>query len=57
MGAFGTIWDSGEAAGPILAGVLIASLSYPPAFALIAAFMAATALLFLVAVKDPAQEG
>ncbi len=57
MGVFGTIWDSGEAAGPILAGVLIASLSYPPAFALIAAFMAAMAFLFLVAVKDPARGG
>ncbi|MBI4588225.1 MAG: MFS transporter [Candidatus Rokubacteria bacterium] len=53
MGVFGTIWDSGEAAGPILAGVLIASLSYPPAFGLIAALMAAMAVLFLVAVKDP----
>lgn len=53
MGVFGTIWDSGEAAGPILAGFLIASLSYPPAFGLIAAFMALMALLFLVAVKDP----
>ncbi len=57
MGVFGTIWDSGEAAGPILAGFLIASLSYPPAFGLIAAFMAAMALLFLVAVKDPARAG
>lgn len=53
MGVFGTIWDSGEAAGPILAGFLIASLSYPPAFGLIAAFMALMALLFLAAVKDP----
>jgi MFS family permease len=53
MGVFGTIWDSGEAAGPILAGFLIASFSYPPAFSLVAAFMAAVALLFLVAVKDP----
>jgi len=53
MGVFGTIWDSGEATGPILAGVLIASFSYPPAFAVIAAFMAAMALVFLVAVKDP----
>ncbi len=51
--AFGTIWDSGEAAGPILAGFLIASLSYTPAFGLIAAFMAAMALLFLMMVKDP----
>jgi len=48
MGVFGTIWDSGEAAGPILAGFLIASLSYGPAFGLIAAFMAAMALLFLL---------
>ncbi|MFQ5521866.1 MAG: MFS transporter [Candidatus Methylomirabilia bacterium] len=53
MGVFGTIWDSGEAGGPILAGFLIASLSYPPAFGLIAAFMAAMAVLFLVAVRDP----
>jgi len=53
MGIFGTIWDSGEAAGPILAGFLIASLSYTPAFGLIAAFMAAMALLFLTMVKDP----
>lgn len=53
MGVFGTIWDSGEAAGPILAGMLIASLAYRPAFGLIAALMAAMALFFLVAVKDP----
>ena len=55
MGVFGTIWDSGEAAGPILAGFLIASLSYTPAFGLIAAFMAAMALLFLTMVKDPSR--
>ncbi len=53
MGVFGTIWDCGEAAGPILAGFLIASLSYTPTFGLIAAFMAAMALLFLMWVKDP----
>src|SRR5207244_13189004 len=53
MGVFGTIWYRGEAAGPILAGFLIASLSYAPAFGLIAAFMAAMALLFLMMVKDP----
>ncbi len=53
MGVFGTIWDSGEATGPILAGFLIASLSYRPAFSVIAALMAAMAVLFLVAVKDP----
>jgi len=53
MGVFGTIWDCGEAAGPIMAGFLIASLSYAPAFGLIAIFMAAIAVLFLVAVRDP----
>ncbi len=53
MGVFGTIWDSGEAAGPILAGFLIASLSYVPAFGLIAVLMMLMALLFLVAVRDP----
>src|SRR2546428_4412121 len=43
MGVFGTIWDSGEAAGPLLPGFLIPSPSYAPAFRLIAAFMPATA--------------
>lgn len=54
MGMFGTIWDSGEAAGPILARflLLIASFSYQPAFG-IATLMVAMAPLFLVAVKDP----
>jgi len=53
MGVFGTIWDSGEALGPILAGMLIASFAYRPAFGLLAALMAASAVVFLLAVKDP----
>jgi MFS family permease len=53
MGVFGTIWDAGEAAGPILAGLMIASLSYTPAFTLIAALMAVVALIFAVFVRDP----
>ncbi len=53
MGVFGTIWDSGEAAGPIMAGFLIAALSYGAAFSMIAVLMAAMAVLFLVLVKDP----
>ena len=36
-----------------LNGFLIASLSYTPAFGLIAAFMATMALLFLTMVNDP----
>ena len=53
MGVFGTIWDCGEAGGPILAGLLISALFYPAAFALIAAFMAAVACFFMVTVSDP----
>ncbi|MBI3626403.1 MAG: MFS transporter [Candidatus Rokubacteria bacterium] len=53
MGVFGTIWDSGEATGPILAGFLIASWSYRPAFGVIAALMGVMAVVFLVTVKDP----
>lgn len=53
MGIFGTIWDTGEASGPILAGFLIASLGYAPAFTLIALLMAAAALIFAVSVRDP----
>jgi len=54
MGVFGTIWDTGEASGPILAGVLIAAFGYPSAFAMIAAFMGLAAVIFALAVKDPA---
>jgi MFS family permease len=53
MGVFGTIWDTGEALGPILAGLLIASLGYSPAFAAIASLMAVAALTFAVFVRDP----
>jgi len=48
MGVFGTIWDVGEAAGPILAGVLIGSFGYRPAFDITAAATAALALAFAV---------
>lgn len=53
MGVFGTIWDSGEALGPILAGVLIASFSYSYAFSIIAVIMAIVALVFLLSVHEP----
>jgi MFS family permease len=51
MGVFGTIWDIGEAAGPILAGVLIGQIGYGLAFDAIAAIMAAVALVFAVRVR------
>jgi MFS family permease len=53
MGVFGTIWDSGEAAGPILAGFLIASLSFFNGFFIISGLMALAAVIFAIAIKDP----
>ncbi len=53
MGVFGTIWDSGEAAGPILAGFLVASLSYFKGFLIISALMAVGAVVFALTIKDP----
>jgi len=53
MGVFGTIWDSGEAVGPVLAGILVAQAGYGVAFGAIAAGLALVALLFALAVPDP----
>lgn len=53
MGVFGTIWDTGEAVGPILAGFLIASISYFNGFLVISGLMAFAAVIFAVTVKDP----
>jgi MFS family permease len=53
MGVFGTVFDFGEAAGPIVAGFLIGGLGYAATFDVIAAAtVAATAVLMLV-VRDP----
>ena len=46
MGVFGTIWDVGEAAGPIVAGILIGQIGYVAAFDVIAVVIAAAALAF-----------
>ncbi len=51
MGAFGTIWDIGEAAGPIIAGLLIGQLGYRPAFDTMAAITAVVALAFALRVR------
>jgi len=53
MGVFGTIWDSGEAAGPILAGFLIASLSYFNGFLIISGLLVLAATVFAFTIKDP----
>jgi len=51
MGVFGTIWDVGEAAGPILAGIFIGQIGYQPAFDVIAAIIAAVAVAFAVRIR------
>jgi MFS family permease len=51
MGVFGTIWDVGEAAGPILVGILIGQIGYAPAFDAIAVVIAAVALAFAARVR------
>lgn len=51
MGMQGTIMDIGHASGPLLAGLLIANLSYPTAFAIIAGMQLTAAGVFWLAMK------
>ncbi len=51
MGMQGTIMDIGHASGPLLAGVLIARMSYVEAFLVIAGIQLVAALVFWVAIK------
>src|SRR5215469_4507494 len=51
MGVFGTIWDIGEAAGPILAGILIGQIGYEGAFDVIAAIIAMVAAAFAARIR------
>jgi MFS family permease len=53
MGVFGTIWDVGEAAGPIAAGILIARLGYATTFDVLAAVTVVAALVFALTVRAP----
>jgi MFS family permease len=59
MGVFGTVFDFGEAAGPIAAGFLIGSVGYAATFdVMAAAIVAATvALAFLVRTRQPGSAG
>lgn len=57
MGVFGTIWDIGEASGPIIAGILIAALSsYFLSFSIIASAVLLLALIFAFGVEDPTRK-
>lgn len=51
LGMQGTIMDIGHASGPLLAGLLIANLSYSQAFAIIAGIQLAAAGVFWVTMK------
>src|SRR5947207_2574210 len=53
MGVFGTIWDVGEAAGPIIAGFLIVSLGYASTFDTLALVTVAVSIGVVVLVRDP----
>src|SRR5256712_2280723 len=53
MGAFGTIWDIGEAAGPMIAGFLIGGLGYAATFDVLAGITAAVTVGLMVLVRDP----
>ncbi|MEX2127892.1 MAG: MFS transporter [Xanthobacteraceae bacterium] len=59
MGVFGTVFDFGEAAGPIVAGFLIGSLGYAATFDVLAAatLAATTALFFMVREPEPISAG
>jgi len=52
MGMQGTIMDIGHASGPLLAGVLIARMSYAGAFMVIAGIQLAAALVFWLTMRN-----
>jgi DHA1 family multidrug resistance protein-like MFS transporter len=52
MGVFGTIWDIGEAAGPMIAGFLIGDLGYTSTFDVLAAVIALAAVGLMVLGRD-----
>src|SRR6266853_3725941 len=53
MGVFGTIWDIGEAAGPIIAGFLIGGLGYASTFDALALLTVAVSISVMFLVRDP----
>jgi MFS transporter, DHA1 family, multidrug resistance protein len=53
MGVFGTIWDIGEAAGPIIAGFLIVRLGYASTFDTLSLLTVAVSIGVVMLVRDP----
>jgi MFS family permease len=52
MGMQGTIGDIGHASGPLLAGILIANMSYAGAFTIIASLQVAAAMMFWLTMRN-----
>ncbi|HHT9124603.1 MAG TPA: MFS transporter [Candidatus Brocadiia bacterium] len=52
MGTFGTIFDIGHASGPILAGLLLAHLSYQHSFIIIASILVLASFVFIFTVHE-----
>jgi DHA1 family multidrug resistance protein-like MFS transporter len=52
MGMQGTIGDIGHASGPLLAGILIANMSYAGAFTVIASLQIAAAMMFWLTMRN-----
>ncbi len=60
LGVFGTIWDIGEASGPIIAGAIIFTVgnletasAYLVAFSIVAVALVVAGLIFGALVKEP----
>jgi MFS family permease len=53
MGVFGTIWDIGEAAGPIIAGFLIAGLGFASTFDTLALVIVVVSIGVVLLLQDP----
>ena len=51
-GVFGTIYDIGDAAGPLAAGVLVAAWGYAPTFRIVAVMAALVAVSFYALSKS-----
>jgi DHA1 family multidrug resistance protein-like MFS transporter len=52
MGVFGSLWDIGHASGPLIAGILIASLGYRIAFLIMALIILTALAVYLLGTKS-----
>ena len=52
-GVFGTIYDIGDASGPLMGGVLVGLIGYTATFQFVAALAAVTGVLFFWLTRRP----